>query len=68
MDYHTHFVAVRLNSQRAAALARETELRRSIIDRGAGLTPSRPEVELLRGLGVWLRRITARTPRIAAAH
>ena len=54
MDYLT-FAADRLEHQRAAALNRELEVRRSILDRGTTIAPVRPEVTPLHAVGVWLR-------------
>jgi hypothetical protein len=54
MDYLT-FAADRLEHQRATALNREIELRRSILDRGITITPNRPDVTPLHAVGVWFR-------------
>lgn len=54
MDYLT-FAADRLEHQRATALDRELEVRRSIADRGTTITPARPEVTPLQAVGVWFR-------------
>lgn len=67
MDLHTTVVAERLNADRASALARETELRRSLADRGTTITPERPVVTALKGLGVWLSR-PVRQPTLRLSH
>jgi hypothetical protein len=54
MDYLT-FAADRLEHQRATALDRELEVRRSILDRGTTIAPVRPEVAPLHAVGVWFR-------------
>ena len=54
MDYLT-FAADRLGHQRATAMSREIELRRSILDRGVTVTPARPEVTPLQAVGIWFR-------------
>ncbi len=54
MDYLT-FAADRLDHQRATALNRENEVRRSILDRGVTITPVRPDVTPLHAVGVWFR-------------
>jgi len=55
MDASTVILAVRLARERAAALEREQRIRRSLADRGTGITPARPVVDALNGLGVWFR-------------
>lgn len=54
MDHMT-YVADRLERNRAAALIREIELRRRILDRGATIIPERPAVSPLNVLGIWFR-------------
>lgn len=56
MDGNTlTFTADRLDRERAAALDRENEIRRSIADRGVIITPERPIAHALAGVGVWFR-------------
>ncbi len=66
MDSYSTSVAARLDQHRAAALTREVEMRRSIADRGAAITPARPVVDAVRDLGIWLRGLV--TPRIRFSH
>jgi hypothetical protein len=49
------FAAGRLAHHQAAALDRDVELRRRILDRGTTIAPARPEVSLLTSVGVWFR-------------
>ncbi|MET0735916.1 MAG: hypothetical protein ABWY55_09790 [Microbacterium sp.] len=67
MDYSILTMADQLEKQRASALARENELRRSVVDRGNVITPARPVVDMLHGLGAWLR-LAQPAPRTLAAH
>ncbi|WP_137844845.1 hypothetical protein [Microbacterium sp. 2FI] len=67
MDFYTLTMADRLEHQRAAALDREIELRRSVTDRGITLAPERPVVSVLETLGLWFRRPVA-APRIRLSH
>lgn len=50
MNYDT-YIGSRIDSHRAATLARENELRRSHADRGTTVAPARPVLDALRKLG-----------------
>ncbi len=52
MNYDT-FVAFRIDSSRAATLARDNELRRSQAERGATISPRRPVVDEPRKPAWW---------------
>jgi hypothetical protein len=54
------FTADRLNRERAVALDRENEILRSMADRGVVITPERPVVHVIAGVGVWFRSLFAR--------
>ena len=60
MNYDT-FVASRIDSRRAATLARENELRRSQADRGATVSSRRPVVDAPRKLSVAWWAVFGRT-------
>jgi hypothetical protein len=62
MDASTLTLADRIHRERTAGLYRDHEHRRTVADRGAGITPGRPEVHAHAGIGVWLREHFA-TPR-----
>jgi hypothetical protein len=65
MDGNTlTFTADRLDRERAAALDRENEILRSIADRGVLITPERPVVDAIRGVGVWFRGLFARPAQL----
>jgi len=66
MDYNT-FVGSRLDHHRAIDLARESELRRSIAERGAIRSRRRPVVDVIARLGVWLQASFTDPPRPPAA-
>ncbi|MCC2032428.1 hypothetical protein [Microbacterium allomyrinae] len=55
MDGSTLILADRLSRERAAALDLEQRIRLSVVDRGIVITPARPVVDALVGLGMWLR-------------
>ncbi|MBW9092971.1 hypothetical protein JNB62_04675 [Microbacterium jejuense] len=67
MDATTLTLADRIHRERTAALYRDHERRRTVADRGVGITPARPEVHAHAGLGVWLREHFAapRRPRFS---
>lgn len=70
MNYDT-YIGSRIDSHRAATLARENELRRSHADRGTTVSPRRPVVDVLRKLGdAWWAFVspTNREHRTAAQH
>jgi hypothetical protein len=65
MDGNTlTFTADRLDRERAAALDRENEILRSIADRCVLITPERPVVDAIRGVGVWFRGLFARPAQL----
>ncbi|WP_404433465.1 hypothetical protein LG299_03190 [Microbacterium lacus] len=68
MDYLILTMAERLEHDRASALSRENELRRSIADRGVTVTPVRPVLDAIHTLGVWFQRPARSAARIRIAH
>lgn len=56
MDHMT-YVADRLERNRAAALIREIELRRRILDRGPTIVPAHPAASPLNAVGIWFRNL-----------
>ena len=63
MDRSIHNLASTLSRERTAALERTLEDRARHADRGVVVTPRRPVVDAIVGLGIWLRGMTVRPRR-----
>ncbi|WP_127819547.1 hypothetical protein [Microbacterium sp. CPCC 204701] len=63
MDGSILILADRISRERSAALWREHDVWRTLVDRGIVVTPRRPTVDTPSGVGVWLRALFARSHR-----